>query len=118
MLGVLAITGLAQLWMVYLTALFTGLATAVDNLKHGDYLNPTPRYVTAAIGLGLLALIWYGYWICRSDPNRLPKGQALLTVRSQESDLSRGTREVSSQERRGGPRQRSRRVRGGRGRRI
>jgi MFS family permease len=30
-LGVLAITGLAQLWMVYLTALFTGLATAVDN---------------------------------------------------------------------------------------
>jgi MFS family permease len=30
-LGILAITGTAQLWMVYCTALFTGLATAVDN---------------------------------------------------------------------------------------
>jgi MFS family permease len=30
-LGLLAITGQAQLWMVYVTALFTGLATAVDN---------------------------------------------------------------------------------------
>ncbi len=30
-LGALAVTGNAQLWMVYATALFTGLATAVDN---------------------------------------------------------------------------------------
>ncbi|HEV7173778.1 MFS transporter [Pedococcus sp.] len=30
-LGVLAVTGTAQLWMVYGVALFTGLATAVDN---------------------------------------------------------------------------------------
>jgi MFS family permease len=30
-LGLLAITGTAQLWMVYGVALFTGLATAVDN---------------------------------------------------------------------------------------
>jgi MFS family permease len=30
-LGLLAITGNAELWMVYATALFTGLATAVDN---------------------------------------------------------------------------------------
>jgi MFS family permease len=30
-LGVLAVTGTAQLWMVYVIALFTGLATAVDN---------------------------------------------------------------------------------------
>jgi len=30
-LGVLAVTGTAELWMVYAIALFTGLATAVDN---------------------------------------------------------------------------------------
>ena len=30
-LGILAVTGTAQLWMVYAMALFTGLATAVDN---------------------------------------------------------------------------------------
>jgi len=30
-LGVLALTGTAQLWMVYAIALFTGVATAVDN---------------------------------------------------------------------------------------
>ena len=61
--------------------------------------------------LGMAVLIWYGYWICRSDPNRLPKGQTLLTVRSQET----GPR---SQEGRAGRRQGSRRARDGRGRRI
>lgn len=33
--------------------------------------------------VGMAVLTWYGYWICRADPNRLPKGQTLLTARGQ-----------------------------------
>ena len=75
--------------------------------------------------LGTAVLIWYGYWIWRSDPNRLPKGQTLLTARSQESGArsqESGARSqetgVRSQERHAGRRQGAKRARGGRGRRI
>jgi hypothetical protein len=59
--------------------------------------------------LGTAVLIWYGYWICRSDPKRLPAGQTLLTVGSQEpGDRGQGTGG------RGSRRQGGRRGRGGR----
>jgi uncharacterized membrane protein len=39
--------------------------------------------------VGAIALVIYGYWIYRSDPNRLPPGQTLLTARNQERPAGR-----------------------------
>ena len=66
------------------------------------------------LSVGLAVLVWYGYRICQSDPDRLPPGQTLLTVRSQEPGLSRGVpslrgREDRSQERHEGRQQGARR---------
>jgi uncharacterized membrane protein len=59
-------------------------------------------------------LIWYGYWIARSDPRRLPKGQTLLTAREQGiGDKGQGTG-AGRREQRAGRRQGGRRGRGGR----
>jgi hypothetical protein len=77
--------------------------------------------------LGVPVLIGYGYWICRSDPNRLPKGQTLLTARVEETGVRSALRSPEpardgsqeSTERAGaGAGRRGRRQRGGRGRRI
>jgi adenylate cyclase len=53
------------------------IATALDNLKHRDYVDTAPRYVTVAIGLALLALVWYGYATRR---NSVKIGAALLVA--------------------------------------
>jgi uncharacterized membrane protein len=39
--------------------------------------------------VGAIALVIYGWWICRSDPNRLPPGQTLLTARNQDRPAGR-----------------------------
>lgn len=67
--------------------------------------------------VGTAALIFYGYWICRSDPRRLPKGQTLLTARSEEPGVRpvlRSPQPVREgrQESRGGRRRPPRRRRG------
>jgi uncharacterized membrane protein len=72
--------------------------------------------MVAGIGVlvvGTAVLIWYGYWICRSDPNRLPPGQTLLTSRNQACPEARGK---PGEVRSAAPVRRSRRGRGGRGR--
>ena len=38
-LGVLVVTGTAQLWMVYAIALFTGVATAIDNPARQSFVS-------------------------------------------------------------------------------
>jgi uncharacterized membrane protein len=64
--------------------------------------------------LGMAVLIWYGYWICRSDPKRLPAGQTLLTVGSEEPEARGQESGDRSRAGRGGRRQGARRGRGGR----
>ncbi len=39
LLGVLAVTNTAELWMVYAIALFTGVATAVDNPARQSFVS-------------------------------------------------------------------------------
>jgi len=39
------------------------VATAIDNLKHRDFLGTAPRVVTAAIGVALLVAIWAAFWV-------------------------------------------------------
>jgi adenylate cyclase len=51
------------------------IATAVDNLKHRNYLSAAPHYVPAAIGLVLLTLVWAGY---RAGKNSIKVGAVLL----------------------------------------
>jgi adenylate cyclase len=53
------------------------IATAVDNLKHRDYLTAAPRYVAAALGLLLLAIVFAGY---RAGKNSVKVGAMLLAA--------------------------------------
>jgi adenylate cyclase len=53
------------------------IATGLDNLKHGSYLETAPLAVKALLGLALLLLVWTGYYAGR---NSLEVGALLLAA--------------------------------------
>ena len=53
LLGLLAVTGTAQLWMVYAIALFTGVATAIDNPARQSFLSEMVPRVRLANAVSL-----------------------------------------------------------------
>jgi uncharacterized membrane protein len=50
-------------------------------LALGGVLGSTALFIGAMVllAVGTIGLMVYGYWICRSDPDRLPAGETLLT---------------------------------------
>jgi uncharacterized membrane protein len=53
-----------------------GALFVVTGLAGQPWLLPV---AIAALFLGTIFLIWYGYRVFRDDPNRLPPGQSLLS---------------------------------------
>ena len=51
---------------------------------------------------GIVGLVLYGWWVCRSDPRRLPKGQTLLTAGEERSIAGADEQAGAAEQRRGG----------------
>jgi adenylate cyclase len=79
LIGALA-TGVPDVHRTSMTDAHFGLdiiATALDNLKHQDFLEPAPVPAMPLLGLALLLVVWTGF---RARPNSLVVGAFLLAA--------------------------------------